>query len=351
MSSPAVALFALLASAGGVFTTVADRASSRELPGGEMVIDLMGNVSVTDGEVTVTSDSGTVWQGSGNAQFFGSVTVTADTLTGTSDYLEYIREAGMVTMTGDVELTDGETLLRAGEVVYFRESGKATAREDVELTGPGVGYVRGQYALYDRERGSLFITVEPFLVRMIDGDSLTVTADRLEFFPEDNSAEAQGDARVRMPAREFFSTSEYLRYFGDEERFEFFGSPVLNSPDGQLSGDWMEILLDASGDPEEVRVEGDAAGHFTDDGVDPPAETWFSSERAFFAFRGGEPDSVHLSGAALLRMMSGGEAAEREEMNTVRGNTLIISFRDGEAVEVTVSGSVTGTYSYLGGNP
>jgi len=351
LSSQAVALIALLASSQGVFTTVADRASSREAEGGEMAIDLFGNVSVTDGEVTVTSDSGTVWQGSGNACFYGDVTVTADTLTGTSRYLEYVRAAGMVTMIGDVELTDGETVLNAGEVVYFRESGKATAREDVELTGPGIGFVRGQYALYDRERGSLFITVEPLLIRVVDGDSLTVTADRLEFFPEDNSAEAQGDARVSMPAREFFSTSEYLRYFGDEDRFEFFGSPVLQSPEGELSGDWMEILLDPSGDPEEVKVEGDAEGHFTDDGVDPPAETWFSSESAYFAFSGGDPDSVHLSGAALLRMQSGGEAAEREEINTVRGNTLTISLSEGEVVEVTVSGSVTGTYSYLGGNP
>ena len=113
----------------------------------------------------------------------------------------------------------------------------------------------------------------------------------------------------------------------------------------------MEILLDGSGDPEQVSIEGDAAGHFVDDGVDPPAETWFSSERAYFGFDGGEPDSVHLTGSALLRMRSGGEAARREEMNTVRGNRLIISFEDGEAVEVVVSGSVTGTYSYLGGTP
>jgi lipopolysaccharide export system protein LptA len=334
----------------GIFTTTANRAVTRDADTEELVIDLIGDVVVTDGEVTVTSDSGTVWQGSGNAEFFSNVTIEADSLTGSSDYLEYIREAGMITLSGSVVLTDGETLLEAREVVYFRESGKATARQNVVMTGPDIGRVEGQYALYDRDRGSLFITVDPVLVRVEDGDSLIVIADRLEFFPDDNSAEAQGNASVSMPVMELYSTSEYLRYYGNEDRFELFGSPVLESKDAEMSGDWMEILLESSGDPRSVRIEGDASGHFMDNGVDPPAEAWFTSQRAFFTFLNSEPDSVLLAGSATLQMKSGGDAASRNEMNTVRGNTLRIIFENGEAVEVIVSGSVRGTYSYLGGN-
>ncbi|MCK4806446.1 MAG: hypothetical protein KAT09_02305, partial [Candidatus Aegiribacteria sp.] len=246
----------------GVFTTTADRAVSRDTDSHELVIDLIGNVVVTDGEVTVTSDSGTVWQESGNAVFYSNVTVEADTLTGTSHYLEYIKEAGMITMTGSVILTDGETVLEAGEVVYFRESGKATARENVIMTGPRIGRVEGQYALYDRDRGSLFITVDPVLRRVEGEDSLVVTADRMEFFPDENLAEAQGNASVSMPGKDFYSMSEYLRYFGNEDRFELFGSPMLESEDMELSGDWMEILLESSGDPRSIRVEGGASGYF-----------------------------------------------------------------------------------------
>ncbi len=346
-----VAFCSVIAAGAGVFTTSADRAVSRDAGTEDLVIDLIGNVVVTDGEVTVTSDSGTVWQESGNAIFYSNVTVETDTLTGTSHYLEYLKEAGMITMTGSVTLTDGETVLEAGEVVYFRESGKATARENVIMTGPRIGRVEGQYALYDRDRGSLFITVDPLLRRVEGDDSLIVIADRLEFFPDENLAEAQGNASISMPEKDFYSTSEYLRYFGNEDRFELFGSPVLESEDSELSGDWMEILLESSGDPRSVRVEGGAAGYFLDNGVDPPAETWFSSERAFFEFENGDPDSVMLAGSATLLMKSGGEAASRNEMNTVRGNSLRISFDNGEVVEVIVSGYVTGTYSYLGGNP
>lgn len=344
-------LLPLVAVGAGIFTATAERAVARELESGEVVIDLVENVSVTDGEVTVTSDSATVWQESGNAVFYRNVRVEADTLTGTSEYLEYLKNAGMITMTGEVVLTDGETVVEAEEVVYFRGSGKATARENVVMTGPWLGRVEGQYALYDRERGSLFITVDPVLRRAENGDSLIVTADRLEFFPEDNSAEAQGNAVVSMPDMNFTASSEYLRYFGDEDRFELFGSPVLLSEDAELAGDWMEIILNSSGDPESVRIEGGASGYFRDDGVEPPAETWFSSERAFFSFEDSEPDSVMLTGSASLKMKSGGEAASRDEMNTVRGNTFVIKFENGNAVEVIVSGSVTGTYSYRGVNP
>jgi len=334
----------------GVFTATADRAVARELDSGEVVLDLAQNVVVTDGEVTVNSDSATVWQDSGNALFLGNVIVLMDTLTGTSEYLEYLKNAGMVTMTGDVVLTDGETVIKAEEVVYFRGSAKATARENVIMTGPWFGQIEGQYALYDRERGSLFVTVDPVLRRAENGDSLTINADRLEFFPDENSAEAQGNVFVSMPEMDFTSSSEYLRYFGDEDRFELFGSPVLLFEEGDMSGDWMEILLESSGDPESVRIEGNASGYFRDTGVDPPGETWFSSERAFFSFEDTEPDSVMLTGYASLQIKSGGEAAQRDEMNSVRGDTFIIRFEDGNAAEVIVSGSVIGTYSYRGGD-
>ncbi len=345
-----IVLLSATAVGAGVFTATADRAVARELESGEAVLDLAQNVVVTDGEVTVNSDSATIWQDSGNALFLGNVIVLMDTLTGTCEYLEYLKEAGMVTMTGDVVLTDGETVVEAEEVVYFRGSAKATARENVIMTGPWFGRVEGQYALYDRERGSLFVTVDPVLRRTENGDSLTVTADRLEFFPDDNSAEAQGNVFVSMPEMDFTSTSEYLRYYGDEDRFELFGSPVLLFEEGDMSGDWMEILLESSGDPESVRIEGDASGYFRDSDVDPPAETWFSSERAFFSFEESEPDSVMLTGYASLIMKSGGEAASRDELNTVRGDTFIIRFENGNATEVIVSGSVTGTYSYRGGD-
>ncbi len=339
------------AAAADIFTVNADRASGRELDGGEAVIDLDGNVEVTDGEITVTSDSGTVWQSSGNAVFYGNVVVVTDTLTGTSDYLEYLKDAGMITMTGHVVLTDGETVVEAGEIVYFRTSAKATARESVVMSGPWLGMVEGEYALYDRDRGSLFVTVDPVLRRIESGDSLTVTADRLEFFPDDNTAEAQGNAFVDMPSREFTSSSEYLRYFGDEDRFELFGSPLMTTADGEIEGDWMEILMDGDEGPSAVRVEGGASGYFLDRGLEPPSETWFSSERAFFALEEGDPDSVMLTGSARLTMKSGGEAADRAEMNTVTGNTFVIRFEDGNATRVVVSGSVNGTYSYRGGNP
>lgn len=347
-SSLPLLLFAIAAA--DVFTVNADRAFGRELDGGEAVIDLDGNVEVTDGEVTVTSDSGTVWQGSGNAVFYRNVVVVADTLTGTSDFLEYLKEAGMITMTGNVVLTDGESIVEADEVVYFRTSGKATARGSVLMTGPWLGSVEGEYALYDRDRGSLFVTVDPVLRRMESGDSLTLTADRLEFFPDDNTAEAQGNAFVDMPSREFTSSSEYLRYFGDEDRFELFGSPVMTTGDGEIEGDWMEIIMDGDQGPSAVRIEGGASGYFIDRGLQPPSETWFSSERAFFALEEGDPDSVMLTGSARLTVKSGGQAADREEMNTVTGNTFVIRFEDGDAAEVVVSGSVTGTYSYRGGD-
>ena len=331
-----------------VFTVSALRASGHELEDGEYVIDLSGDVHVTDGEVTVTSDSGSVWQQSERALFLNNVMIITDSLEATGDWLYYDKVSGVIRLSGNVEMSDGENILQAREVTYYRESRKATAEDDVIMTGPWLGRVTGQYAMYDRERGSLFVTVDPVLVRVENGDSMTITADRLEFYPDENRAEAQGHSFVDVPSREFTAQSEYLRYFGDDDRFELMGSPEIDYPGGYLSGDWMEIVLQ-DGNLSSVRVEGETDGFFTDEGTAPPSETWFRSQRALFSWENnGDIESIELTGSVFVNMKGGGEAAERAETNTISGEHLLAEFDNGEIERIVVTGSVRGTYSYSG---
>lgn len=350
---PSTASVLLLAAAvvADVFTVTADRAQGNELPTGEVVIDLEGSVRVTDGEVVVTSRTGRVWQSAGRALFEGDVVVESDTVTATGDRLDYRSEAGIIRLTGHVRLTDGDNIITGSEVVYYRNQGKATARDSVRMTGPWLGEVTGDYALYDRIRGSLFVTANPVLRRFEEGDSMTVVADRLEFFPDSNRAEAQGNAHVEVPSREVVADAEYLRYYGDRDLFELIGAPVVVSPDGTLSGDWMSIGM-RGGSLTDVRVEGGAEGDFVDNGVDPPATGHFTSEGAHFMFdTAGDLDSIFVRGNVQLEVKSGGEAAQRAETNTVAGDRLYISYEAGSPNLIRVAGSVSGTYSYRGEPP
>lgn len=334
-----------------VFTVTADRATGSEMPDGEVVIDLEGNVTVTDGEVVVTSRTGRVWQQSGRALFEEDVFVESDTLSAEADRLDYRSSEGLIWLQGDVVLSDGENDLTAAEVTWFRDRGKATAKDGVVMTGPWLGRVTGDYAMYDRNRGSLFVTANPVLHREENGDSMVVRADRLEFFPDQNRAEAQGNATVDVPARELSASAEYLKYFGEEERFELLGSPLVTSPDGELSGDWMSIAY-PEGALSSVVVEGGAAGRFVDNGLSPPSTSTFSSERAVFHFTAsGDLDSIFVEGSVRLEVRSGGEAAASDERNTVRGDRLYVSYEDGRPSEMVVSGAVSGTYSYRGSPP
>lgn len=339
-------LAAALLSQSGVFTLTADDASAREDEDGEMVVHLEGHVVVTDGEVFVRSRSGRVWQNRERAVFFGSVRIEADSLEAAGDTLTYDRRTGVVVLSGHVTLTDSGNVLTASEVTYYREAGKALARDDVVLTGEWLGEVRGDYALYDRERGSLFVTENPVLVRVEDGDTLTVVGDRLEFFPDSGRAEAQGNVVIDIPSEGFTATAEYARYHGNDDLIELIGGPVLASPDGELSGDRQEISLNGR-EIESVRVDGNARGHFVDTTEDPPGETWMSAQHAYFVFAGGVVDSVAVFGSAEVTVQSGGEGASRAETNTLRGDLLVFSFDEGTLTSVIGSGSVSGTYGYM----
>lgn len=349
MRNSVLLLTAASAALAGVFTVSATSASGAESEDGELVIDLVGDVEVTDGEITVTSDSGRVWQQAGRALFRGDVYIESDTLSASSDMLVYDRAAGTAVLTGRVALTDGENVLRADEVTWYRSMGKAVARGDVHMTGPWLGDVTGRYAMYDSDRGSIFVTSEPMLRRLEEGDSLIITADRLEFLPDSDRAEAQGNAVLRYPSEDIVAVSEFLVFSGRDESVEMLGGPVVTSTDGELSGNWIRAEL-AEGEIRSIRIEGAADGHLLDSQEAPPSETWFSSEKAFFSFSAGEPDSIDLQNSVTLVYRAGGEAASREESNTVSGQHLLVRYVDGSIESVTVTGSVSGTYSYIGGD-
>ena len=334
----------LPASSAGVFTVTSDNASTTTLETGESILELTGNVIVTDDQVAVTSTSAKVYQESERAEFFGGVHVEADTLTADGDFLSYSRVTGVMVLSGNAVLADGSSTLTADRVDWFRFRDKATAKGSVVLQGDWLGNVTGEYALYDRERGSLFVTVDPVLTRVEGSDTTVITADRLEFFPDSERAEAQGNALVTMGARNMTTSSEYLRYFGEEDRMELIGSPEIIAEEGELFGDWMEGLVDANGALEFLRIEGAASGNLEQD----ETKVDFSSQRAEFAFIAGteDLDSLILQGSAVLNIF--GEDSLRTEANTMSAEEIVIRFENGEAEEVAANGSVRGTYSWSG---
>lgn len=338
------ALILAAAATAGVFTVTSDNAYTRTAENGEQVLELSGHVNVTDGEVTVTSLEASIFQDSERADFRGDVHVVSDTLTADGAFLSYSRITGVMILDGNAVLTDGSSILTADQVEWFRFRDKATARGSVVLEGDWLGTVTGEYALYDRERGSLFVTVDPVLTRVEGADTTVITADRLEFFEEGERAEAQGNAVVVMPGRDMETRSDYLRYFGEDERMELIGSPSIDAEEGQLTGDWMEGLLDPGGAIEFLRVEGAASGNLEQGStlVD------FRSQRAEFAFLAGgeELDSLLLQGSAVLNVF--GEDSVRTEANTIAAENIIVTFSGGEADEIRASESVRGTYSWSG---
>lgn len=332
------------ASFAGVFTVTSDNASTTEQENGESILELFGNVVVTDDEVTVTSDSATIYQDSERAEFYGNVHAVADTLSASGYFLSYSKITGVLILSGNASLTDGASTLTADQVDWFRFRNMAVAKGSVVLQGEWLGMVQGEYALYDRERQSLFVTIDPVLTRIENSDTTVITADRLEFFEEGERAEAQGNAHVSMESGNMESSSEYLRYFGEEDRMELIGSPEIIAEEGILRGDWMEMLFNSTGAVNFLRIEGGASGDLDNQ----ESTVNFTSQRAEFAFlsSGNDLDSLLLQGGAILDVA--GEDSVRVEVNTISAEEIVIRFLSGEADEIMARGTVRGTYSWSG---
>jgi len=207
----------------------ADKMYLNNLPSGQ-ILDLAGKVHFFYGDTEFKSDRALILDGPKIARLSGRVSVQSDTLHLAADSLAYYRIPEVLNLGGKVKLTqstaEGKTRWMKGDYgIYdlakdtFSTWSRVSAFDEAENATASCGY-----AFWDRAAGYSYLIEEPYL-KVAQKDSISIRADKMEYYEEDKKLVATFN--VRVESTDFNATSDFLLFFTTEEKAVFVGEPMF----------------------------------------------------------------------------------------------------------------------------
>jgi lipopolysaccharide assembly outer membrane protein LptD (OstA) len=377
----ALLCFALLAGNGSTqeppgadfFNVNADRSSLRSV-GGETVLELIDNVVVVHGDVTLTADHGMSYTVQRLTLLDGNVRVVQQqmTMTGaegeyrqdedlailkrdvrivdpdwviTCDEARFSRRTGQAWLIGNVVARDSASVLRTDRLLYERGSGRAEAFGNVELTSENESIVvRGRHGVYYRDRGEGVIDREPELISgPNDPEPVRVVADTMRVYPDSSRATAY--YRVRILKGNTVTQCDSAMVYDDQKRIELYGNPIAKQNNVTMRGEKMvahyndeEIYqVDVTGEAEIVEAARDSMAVGRDSRIRGNDMTLY--------LHGNGVDSLRVTGNASSEYFPNNP--NKVESNSVRGQQMFFRFGERAIDYVDVSGKADGMYRYV----
>lgn len=322
---------------------------------GEIVSTLIGDVVFLLDDFVTKSDWGRWWQSKKNVQLRGNVRVLQDRDTLSCDQMVFTRKTNILDMRGRVDFRSPEDQLR----------------------------VRGRRGRYHTTTKKFNLTGDPSFVRYdtASGDTLTIIGDELIY--EDSTKVATALRHVRITRGLLIATCHRGTYYTREETATLRGNPLILYDGNTMEGDSVDLYF--AGDTlRGVSVSGDAHAEYLERDASDTNVTHVWGDSMYLAMNAeGDLDSVwawgevrstyylsseadsanEVSGKAMVLSFEGtsdllgalvwGNARSiyfvREDdgqgRNEASGDTIRVSFDQGKARELTISGSVRGVYS------
>ena len=341
---------------------------------GETVLELLQNVRIVHGDVTVNADRAVSFTERRLTQLTGNVRVQQGTLvmageegeyrrdedlavlkrrvhivdegwTVDCDEVRYSRRTGQAWLIGNVVGRDSTSTLRADRVLYERTIGRAEAFGSVELSNREERViVRGRHGIYHRDRGEGVIDRDPTLVSGPDDDEpVTVVSDTMRVYPD--SARAIAYYRVKIIKGNTVTQCDSAMLYDDQKRVELYGHPLARQDRTTMKGDRMVAHYDAK---EINRIDILGAAVIRDERRDSLVvgrDSWVKGDTISLYLHDNNLDSLHVEGNASSEYYP--STPNKVESNFINGNRMFFRMGRDEIEFVDVSGKAGGTYRYL----
>jgi lipopolysaccharide export system protein LptA len=142
-------------------------------------------------------------------------------------------------------VTEGRTI-KADTLTYLKSTGYGKAIGNVEMIDTTQNaIVRGNYAVYSREKERAVVTDSAMLIQVSDGDSLFIHADtiRSDIDSTGKNRILKAYYKVRMFRKDLQGKCDSLSYSSADSTLQFHGTPVLWSDSSQLTADLIKMYM------------------------------------------------------------------------------------------------------------
>lgn len=358
-----------------IILNYADSLVSRTIDG-EPVRIASGRVEFLHGNVTVRCDEATQFLKSNKAVLVGSVNVTRDRLHVSADRGVYYGNEKVMESEGNVRLKDGAVILhadfgkyypdehranfwqnvkvidttsiiQADSLTYYEEGARSVAMGDVRLIDSvNRMVVFGRKLEHEGSSGYTRVTELPRLLQVDTTstggvDTLFVTSRVMESVFDTTHRYVATDS-VTLVRGQLSSRSERMTYEPEQERLYLRGSPILWYARTQVSGDSIDVHLHHRR-ANRVLVMGRAFAISEGDVRYPRRLDQLTGETMTMTFFEEKVQRIKVDTTAtsLYYLYDEGKP---NGLNKSSGDSIILSFSDGELSDITVIGGVEGEY-------
>jgi lipopolysaccharide export system protein LptA len=315
--------------------------------GEEHVTYLLGNVHFFYDDIEFFSDRAEIYEKQRYVMLWGNVKAIQDTLVITSGEAQYYHDDQHLRLLRNVviyEIHDEEISRSVNSInaSHFRKHGEFVLTGQVFAQSFADSlYARAGYAYYNQSTGYGYLQQRP-LVWRAGADSLSLSAEKIEFFEPIQKLVASFS--VVTQNNDIRTTSDFLIFYGEEDRVVYIGNPRFYSEDGDGSADLFTIYLDGN-NIREIVMEDNCHIYFKTS-PDAPKDSWIISDQMTLTYVDNKPASF----VAINNIQSyfrHNQNRRQEMSNNVTGELLTIVFDENSNVtEVNINAAVRGVYRF-----
>ncbi|OGU33784.1 MAG: hypothetical protein A2068_10085 [Ignavibacteria bacterium GWB2_35_6b] len=206
----------------------------------ENIREVIGNVVLKQGGVTITCNKAIQYLSKNEAQLIGNVVAVEDSTTIITEEAFYSGKFKFAFSNSGVKLNDGKVDLTADNGYYYFNEDRAYFYNNVKLKD-SINTLTSQRLNYYEDENKAVATLNV----QINDTSSTIYADSLIHFRETETTFAFNNVEIINKNNEVNITGEYLENLGREKYSKITGNPLLTQIDTSDTGKIDTLLITA----------------------------------------------------------------------------------------------------------
>ncbi len=213
----------------------------------EYVTNLRGNVVFYYGKTQFKADQAEIFDQQKTVILRGNVRIKEDTLTFYADNAYYYRNDEYIKAFGRCKVREDHKdntyrELMAHQMEFYRNRGDLYANDNVVLYEQKDNlHAKSGYAEYNLNTGYGYMIRNPLIWQKAKDDSLSIKAEKIEFFKQTGKMIASFD--VVTKSKDMHSKSDFLVYYMNEGKAQYFGKPMLFSDFGDAQAENISVYF------------------------------------------------------------------------------------------------------------
>ncbi|MCL2063534.1 MAG: hypothetical protein FWG98_04085 [Candidatus Cloacimonetes bacterium] len=320
----------------------------------EYITYLRGNVHFFYADIEFFADMADIYESQQFVILTGNVLIIQDSLSIASDDAQYFHQTEFLQVRGNVIMTETHsegTFRRAtsNSGMHYRDRGEFILQGNVFAHDERESFFgTAGFATFNQETGYGYMIERPVIWRT-EPDSLALYAEKIEFFEDTNRMVASFD--VITQNSEIVVRSNFLIYYGNEDRMVYIGEPRFFTDSGDGNADLITVFLENS-DIREIVMEGECFiefssgnNHETESNV---KDNWIESDFMNLFYLENKPQEFIASGNVRSFFIQNRQQRSNSMDNNVTGELLNIFFDDDSNVtELRINERVRGKYRFI----